>query len=217
VVRDRQRARARGETPSVGGVIGDVNIVSDSRLNAILISTDERNFPFIEMVLKELDKADTKEEFKIFYLEVADAEQMVDTLQDLILGTGGGSRSSWGRSYMRSRQRRERREWGGPGFGIQGEVNLVAEPRLNAILVSTEEQNLGTMEKIIKQLDTSMPGQEWATEIIRSKKRMRKMSLPSSNRFFKEVAEAAVVTVLGIGCRADSVLGHPARCQATSV
>ncbi len=166
VVRDRQRARARGETPSVGGVIGDVNIVSDSRLNAILISTDERNFPFIEMVLKELDKADTKEEFKIFYLEVADAEQMVDTLQDLILGTGGGSRSSWGRSYMRSRQRRERREWGGPGFGIQGEVNLVAEPRLNAILVSTEEQNLGTMEKIIKQLDTSMPGQEWATEII---------------------------------------------------
>jgi len=67
---------------------------------------------------------------------------------------------------MRYQQRRERREWGGPGFGIQGEVNLVAEPRLNAILVSTEEQNLKTMEKIIKQLDTSMPGQEWATEII---------------------------------------------------
>jgi len=117
------------------------------------------------MVIKELDKADVKEEFKIFYLEVADAEQMVQSLQDLIEGGSTGS-SRYRSSYMRYRQRRERQEWGGPGFGIQGEVNLVAEPRLNAVLVSTEQQNLKTVENIIKQLDRSMPGQEWATEIV---------------------------------------------------
>jgi len=166
----RQRRRERGqEQQGGGGVIGDVNIVADSRLNAIMVSTDERNFPFIEMIIKELDKGKTKEEFKIFYLEVADAEQMVTTLQDLIEGgstSGGGYYSS---SYMRYRRRRDRQEWGSPGFGIQGEVNFVAEPRLNAILVSTTAQNLKIVAGLIEELDLSKPGQEWGTKIIQLK------------------------------------------------
>ena len=168
--RSRMRSRQRGETEAQqGGIIGDVNIVADSRLNALLVSTDERNFPFIEMVIKELDKTDTQEEFQIFYLKVADAENLVETLQDLIEGGSVGGGSSRRRAYMRWRRRRDRREWGSSGFGIQGEVHLVAEPRLNALLVSTSSQNLPIIKNIVEELDQAKPDQEWSTKIIKLK------------------------------------------------
>jgi len=158
----------RGSELGYGGIIGEVRIATDTRLNSLLISTDERNFPFIEKIIEELDQAETREEFKIVFLKVADAEQMIQTLQDTIYGD---TRGRWGRRNTDNLffRRMERREFGGPGFGIEGDVNLVADSRLNAILISTEEKNMGTVEKLIKELDRSIPEQEWATKIYRLK------------------------------------------------
>jgi len=159
LMRDRQRRRERGQQIESSGIIGEVNIASDTRLNAILVSSDRRNFPFIKKIIKELDQADPKEEMRIFFLKYANAEQLVQTLQDLF---EGGSVSA---SYMRSRReriRRDQREW---GVGVQGEVNLVSDDRLNAVLVSTASQNLPTVEYLVQKLDVSMPDQEWSTKI----------------------------------------------------
>jgi len=159
----RQRMKERGRQIEQTGIIGEVNIAADARLNAILVSSDPRNFPIVEKIIKELDQADPKEEVRIFFLKYANAEQLVQTLQDLFEGgsMGRGQSSQW----RRWDRRRFRQEWGGSGFGIQGEVNLVSDDRLNAILVSTAAQNLPTVENLITQLDVSMPDQEWSTKI----------------------------------------------------
>jgi len=158
----------RGSELGYGGIVGDVHIATDARLNSLLISTDERNFPFIAKIIDELDQAKTKTEFKIVFLEVADAERMVETLQDIIYGD---TRGRWGRRNPQNLYFRqmERREFGGAGFGITGNVHVVAESRLNAILVSTEEKNMPAVENLIKELDKSMPDQQWATKIHRLK------------------------------------------------
>jgi len=159
----RQRMREQGQQFEQTGIVGEVNIASDSRLNAILVSSDPRNFPFIEKVIRELDQADPKEEMRIFFLKYANAAQLVQTLQDLF--EGGSVGQGWDSQWRRWDRRRERQEWGGPGFGVQGEVNLVSDDRLNAILISTAAQNLPTVENLIKELDVSMPDQEWGTKI----------------------------------------------------
>ena len=170
----QERRTRRGEKVQMGGelgyggIIGEVHIASDTRLNSLLISTDERNFPFIARIIEELDQAEVREEFKIVFLEVADAERMVETLQDIIYGD---TRGRWGRRNPENLffRQMERRESGGQGFGIAGNVNLVAESRLNAVLISTEEKNITAVENLIKELDKSMPDQEWSTKIHRLK------------------------------------------------
>ncbi|HIE27684.1 TPA: hypothetical protein EYP66_10390 [Candidatus Poribacteria bacterium] len=159
----RQKRRDQGEMIEQTGIIGEVNIASDTRLNAILVSSDPRNFPFIEKVIKELDQPDPKEEMRIFFLKYANAAQLVQTLQDLF--EGGSVGRGWDSWWRRWDRRRFRQEWGGPGFGVQGEVNLVSDDRLNAVLVSTAAQNMPTVENLVKQLDVSMPDQEWGTKI----------------------------------------------------
>jgi type II secretory pathway component GspD/PulD (secretin) len=160
----RQRMREQGQQIEQTGIIGEVNIASDSRLNAILVSSDARNFSFIEKIIKELDQPDPKEEMRIHFLKYANAAQLVQTLQDLFEGGSVGGQG-WDSQWRRWDRRRERQEWGGQGFGVQGDVNLVADDRLNAILFSTAAQNLPTVEDLITQLDVSMPDQEWNTKI----------------------------------------------------
>ncbi len=156
----------RGSELGYGGIIGDVRIATDARLNSLLIFTDESNFPFIEKIISTLDQAETEEEFRIVFLEVADAEQMIDTLNDIIYGE---TRGRWGRRNTENLffRKMERREFGGPGYGITGNVNLVSDSRLNAILISTEAKNIAAVEKLVKELDRNIPEQEWATKIHR--------------------------------------------------
>ena len=157
------RARLRNWQREQGieqqGIVGDVNISHNDRLNIIVVSSDPRNFSIIEKVLQELDQAETQEEIKLYFLKHADAETLVPNLQDLFEGGSAGrdrDRPWWER-------RREEPTEGGGGFGVQGEVHLVADARLNAIMISTSSQNFETIDNLIAKLDVSMPNQEWGT------------------------------------------------------
>ncbi|MCG9130766.1 hypothetical protein J5I95_03700 [Candidatus Poribacteria bacterium] len=147
------------------GVVGTVNVSHNDRLNIIVVSSDPRNFSIIEKVIQELDQAETQEEIKLYFLKHADAESLVPSLQDLFEGGSAGrdrDRPWWERRY------REPSEGGG-GFGVQGEVHLVADVRLNAILISTSAQNFETIDSLIEKLDVSMPDQEWGTRMYKLK------------------------------------------------
>jgi general secretion pathway protein D len=155
----------------VKGLVGEVSIVGDARLNAVLVSSDPQNFPLIESIIKELDQAEPQEEVKVFLLKYANAADIVTNLQTLFEGGAGAADRDlpwWVRERRLERQeeRRMRGETGQGGYGIQGQVNMVADERLNAIIVSTASQNLPTIESLIKQLDVSMPEQEWGTKIF---------------------------------------------------
>ena len=145
------------------GIVGTVNISSNDRLNIVVVSSDPRNFSIIEKVIDELDQEQTQEEIKLYFLKFADAETLAPSLQDLFEGGSTGrdrDRPWWDRRY------REPTEEGG-GFGVQGEVHLVADTRLNALLISTSSQNFETIDGLIAKLDVNMPDQEWGTRMYK--------------------------------------------------
>ena len=145
------------------GIVGTVNVASNTRLNVVVVSSDPRNFSIIEKVIQELDQEQTQEEIRLYFLKHADAENLVPSLQDLFEGGSAGrdrERPWWERRY------REPTEGGG-GFGVQGEVHLVADIRLNAILISTSSQNFETIDSLIEKLDVNMPDQEWGTRMYK--------------------------------------------------
>jgi len=158
---EERRRRMREQGSNVESIVGEVNVVSDERLNAVIVGSDPRNFPLIEKIITELDTPDPKEEIKIFFLKNSDAATVVENLQDLFEGGSQRDRDMpwW---YRRRDQDREGQEG---GFGVQGQVNLIADERLNAILVSTASQNLSIIEQLIEKLDVVMPDQEWGTRI----------------------------------------------------
>ena len=153
VQRDRQGQEFQG-------IIGTVNISSNERLNAVVVSTDPRNLPLIEKLIKELDQTDPKEEVRIFFLKFADAQTLSDNLVDLFEGGSAGRDSN--RPWW---DRREARQSQDGNLGVLGDVHLVPDARLNALLVSTAAQNFPTIENLVKRLDVSMPDQEWGTKV----------------------------------------------------
>jgi len=160
--RDRERGRGRGGQGNQG-IVGTVSISSDERLNAILVSSDPRNFSFLDKIITELDEADPQDEMQIYFLKFADAQTLTETLENLFEGgTGSDDDRPW---WERGRSRDRGGDEGVGGFGIQGEVSLVPDLRLNALLVSTPSQNFATIDKLIKDLDVNMPSQEWGTKI----------------------------------------------------
>ena len=156
--RDLQRER-RGQ--NFQGIIGTVNISSNDRLNAVVVSTDPRNLSLIEKLIKELDQADPQEEVRIFFLKFADAQTLSDNLVDLFEGgtTGRDRNRPWWE------RREDRRSQESSSFGIQGAVHLVPDSRLNALLVTTASQNFSTIQNLVERLDVNMPDQEWGTKV----------------------------------------------------
>ena len=157
----RRRAEDGGEYQSI---VGTVNISSSDRLNAVLVSSDPRNFPIIQKIIAQLDQADPQEEIRIYFLQFAESQSLSDNLRDLFEGGDSGRDDDmpwWWR-------RRDERQGQNPGgFGVQGEVHLVPDTRLNALLVSTASQNFETIDSLIKRLDVNMPDQEWGTHIYK--------------------------------------------------
>ena len=149
------------------GIVGNVNVSHNDRLNIIVVSSDPRNFSIIEKVINELDQEQTQEEIRLYFLKFADAETLVPSLQDLF--EGGSTGRDRERPWWDRRFREPREESSGDGFGVQGEVHLVADVRLNAILISTSAQNFETIDGLIKKLDVNMPDQEWGTRMYKLK------------------------------------------------
>ena len=159
----RRRAEDGGEYQSI---VGTVNISASDRLNAVLVSSDPRNFPIIERIITQLDQADPQEEIRIYFLKFAEAQSLSDSLRDLFEGGDSGRDEDlpwwW-------RRREEQRGDSAGGFGVQGDVHLVPDTRLNALLVSTASQNFETIDGLIKRLDVNMPDQEWGTRVYKMK------------------------------------------------
>ena len=147
------------------GIVGNVNVSHNDRLNIIVVSSDPRNFSIIEKVINELDQVQTQEEIRLYYLKFADAETLVTSLQDLF--EGGSAGNDRNRPWWERRNRRESNQESEGGFGVQGEVHLVADLRLNAILISTSAQNFETINGLIAKLDVNMPDQEWGTRMYK--------------------------------------------------
>jgi len=163
---DRRRGRDRRGQQETGlkGIQGEVNIISDDRLNAVVVVTDPQNFTLVESIIEQLDQqVDPQEVIKIIQLQYADATTLVQSLDTLFQGGGSSGDMPW---WERERRRRDRDREGEGVTGIQGDVNLVANTRLNSIVVSTAAANIPIVMELVEQLDITVPDLESATKIF---------------------------------------------------
>lgn len=146
------------------GIVGLVNITRDDRLNLVIVSSDSRNFTLIDKIINELDQEQSQQEYKKYLLKNANAEGLKTLLDDLFeAGAGNDEDRPW---WERGRGDDSSSEG---GFGVQGQVNIVFDARLNALIISTAKQNFEMIDGLIAELDVSMPEQEWGTKIFRLK------------------------------------------------
>ena len=163
---ERWRDRGRQGDTGLRGIQGTVNIVSDERLNAVVVVSDPQNFPLIESIINQLDQqVDPQEVIKIIPLEYADAETTVQNLETLFEGEDDRDLPWW----ERERRRREGRGQEDEITGIQGTVNMVADVRLNSIVVSTAAANIPIIMGLVEKLDVTVPDLESSTKIIQLK------------------------------------------------
>ena len=154
--------RERGMSENLfQGIIGLVNTSFNARLNIVVISTDPRNFTILEKIITELDQKKTEEEMKMYFLKHSNAEALSANLTDLF--EGGSTGQDRDRPWW---ERRDREPTDGGGFGVQGNVHIVHDVRLNALLISTATANFPMIDDLISKLDVSMPDQEWGTRIF---------------------------------------------------
>jgi type II secretion system protein D len=154
-----QQQRAMGETAQ--GIVGEVRIAADERLNGIIVATDPRNFTILDALIEQVDQQDQPtEEIEIFFLKFGDATTVVQTLQTLIEGQQEQDNRPWW--WWDDRRREETREG---LYGLRGQVNLSAETRLNAVVAATSSANIAVLRDLITRLDVNLPDQEWGTRI----------------------------------------------------
>ncbi len=169
---DRRRGREWGQQGQsmTKGIQGEVNIVSDDRLNAVIVSSDPQNFTLIDEIIKKLDQQiEPQEVIEIIQLTYADAETVVQSLENLFEGSTSSDRDMpW---WERDRRRRDQRNRGMEEgvVGIQGTVNLIADVRLNSVIVSTAAVNIPVIKELISKLDTTIPDLETSTKIYQLK------------------------------------------------
>ena len=113
------------------GIVGLVNITRDDRLNLVIVSSDSRNFVLIDKIINELDQEQSQQEYRKYVLKNANAEGLKSLLDDLFeAGAGNDDDRPWW-----DRGRDDSSSEG--GFGVQGQVNIVFDARLNALIIST--------------------------------------------------------------------------------
>lgn len=159
---ERQRRDEGGDT--IQGIVGEIRIAADERLNGIIVGTDPRNYTIVQALIDSIDQEDRPgEEIRIYFLENADATTLVANITELVEGQEEEDNTPW---WWNDRQQDTPTEG---VFGLRGVVNLTADTRLNAIVAATSSANLAVLDDLVKRLDVNMPDQEWGTKIYELK------------------------------------------------
>ena len=162
-----------------GLIRGKVLILADDRSNKLIVITSKSNMDFFDRVIESLDVETTPDTLvKVYRLKYAEAEDVADMINDLIgnsassktsskanqnqnarAGTGGnitrGSQtpSQPSRSAASANQRS-----GEPKAGELSKENttVLADKRINGIVVMTQKELVPTIENIIESMDVKL-------------------------------------------------------------
>ncbi|MGN0854637.1 MAG: secretin N-terminal domain-containing protein [Kiritimatiellia bacterium] len=160
-----------------GLIRGKVVIIADERSNKLIFITSRENYDFFERVIRDLDVETTPEvDVKVIRLKYADAEDVADMINDLI----GNSSSS--KSNTRQNTNQNARPGGGsnltrntpspatstraPANTRSGEskagelskdnVTVLADKRINGLVVMARTEDMPTLLKIIDSMDVKL-------------------------------------------------------------
>lgn len=161
-----------------GLIRGKVLIMSDERSNKLIVVTAKTNMDFFDKVIKELDVETTPDtQVKVYRLKYAEAEDVSDMINELIgnasSGSGKGNQNQAARSgtsgnLTRSTSTANRnsntqrtaanQRSGDAKAGELTKENTVvlADKRINGLVVMTQKELVPTVEKIIESMDIKL-------------------------------------------------------------
>ncbi len=158
-----------------GMIRGRVLIVPDERSNKLIIVTNKSNMDFFRKVIVALDVETTPDTVvKVYRLKYADAEEVSDMINDLIGNSASSSKSS-----SRSNQNQAARSGTSgnltrntttttrksvnqrTGEAKAGELSkenttVLADKRINGLVVMTQKELVPTIEQIIESMDIKL-------------------------------------------------------------
>ena len=156
-----------------GMIRGKVVTIADERSNKILIITNAQNMKFFKEVIAALDVETTPDvQVKVYRLKYAEAEDVSDMINDLI----GNSVSSKGSSKGNQNQNAKNGQSGSvtrnttqakkpanqrTGETKAGELNkdnvtVLADKRINGLVVMARTEDIPTIEQIIESMDIKL-------------------------------------------------------------
>jgi general secretion pathway protein D len=152
---------SRGRSQQTFGVPSKPEPVvrADSRQEAIVIYAIEEDVARIEMIIKELDTKPLLEGSKIVIYSCKHtlANELSDTLNDLIRSTGLGQGQTTGRTNTRNNQGRRPTSGAAGNSSRDLEVVVVADEVANALLIQADRRTLEDIMELIEQLDVRRP------------------------------------------------------------
>ena len=159
-----------------GMIRGKVLILADDRSNKLIIVTQKPNMDFFDKVIEQLDVETTPDvQVKVYRLKYADAEDVSDMINDLI-GNAASSKSSSkqnqnqnaksgsGSNLTRSTatataQRKSVNQRSGEskaGELSKDNVTVLADKRINGLVVMARTEDIPTLEQIIESMDIKL-------------------------------------------------------------
>ena len=136
-----------------GGIVrsGEVRIAADTRANALVVAATKENLALIEQLVAELDRDYLPSvKVKVFELRYADATQVADMLSRIVQTTAPRQQ---GFGFFFAGIPFEQRVLGQQQWlGLQQNA-VVADPRRNAVIITTTDANMPIFEQLIAELD----------------------------------------------------------------
>ena len=162
-----------------GMIRGKVLILADERSNKLVIITSKSNYDFFEKVIKQLDVETTPDTVvKVYRLKYAEAEEVADMINDLIgnapssksstksnqnaaaKGQGGTTRvSSPTGSNSANATRKSANQRSGeakPGELSKENTTVLADKRINGLVVMTNKELVPVIESIVEAMDIKL-------------------------------------------------------------
>lgn len=158
-----------------GMIRGKVLIMADERSNKLVVVTAKTNMDFFDKVIQELDVETTPDTLvKVYRLKYAEAEDVSDMINELIGNTASSSskgnqnqaaRSGTGGNLTRNTMNRNNNQRNAAnqqsGDAKAGELTkentvVLADKRINGLVVMTQKELVPTVEKIIESMDIKL-------------------------------------------------------------
>ena len=158
-----------------GMIRGKVVTIADERSNKILLITNAQNMKFFKEVIAALDVETTPDvQVKVYRLKYAEAEDVSDMINDLIGNSASsknsgkanqnqnaaqGTSGSVTRSTTASTPRKPANQRSGEskaGELNKDNVTVLADKRINGIVVMARTEDIPTLEQIIESMDIKL-------------------------------------------------------------
>ncbi len=158
-----------------GMIRGKVLILADERSNKLIIVTQKSNMDFFDKVIEQLDVETTPDTVvKVYRLKYAEAEEVSDMINDLI-GNAASSKSSGGKNQNQAaksgsggnltrsqpaaaarKPANQRKGEAKAGELSKDNTTVLADKRINGLVVMTNKELVPVVESIIESMDVKL-------------------------------------------------------------